>query len=264
MKIFTVTKNKTLTLAAFFGVFMVGNVFAQLPRYYQEAPKNNEGTVMTVNILFGGHATAADLSDRFGSHLSTGLGLDLISKNDWLAGIQGVFYFGSNVNEDVLFSLRNPDGLIFGGNGDIATIQLRMRGIYLGGHVGRMFRFNSKKRSGIRATIGAGLYQHKVRIQDDPVVAVPQLNKTYKKGYDQLSNGLGLTQFIGYQHLGAMRRANFIIGIELTQGFTQNRRSFDFESRTEINNSRFDLAVGIRAQWLIPFYLGESAEDIRY
>ncbi|MEO1258401.1 MAG: hypothetical protein AAFZ15_06375 [Bacteroidota bacterium] len=254
----------TVFWISLFGATLTTDAFAQLPRYYQETAKNNEGAVVTANFLFGGHLAAADLSDRFGSHLSMGLGTDYITQKDWIIGAQGSFYFGSNVNEDVISSVRNSDGLIFGANGDIATIQLRLRGIYIGGHIGKHFRLNSQKRSGIRATLGAGLYQHKVRIQDDPVVAVPQLNKSYKKGYDQLSNGFALTQFIGYQHLGAMRRANFIIGIELTQGFTQNRRSFDFETRSDINDSRFDLVVGLRAQWLLPFYLGESAEDIRY
>ncbi len=237
---------------------------AQLPRYYQQQAKNNEGNIMTANILFGGHLPLADLSDRFGNHLSAGLGLDYITQKDWVMGVHGYFYFGTDVKEDVIASVKGSDGLIFGGIGDIATVELRQRGIQLEAHVGKIFRLDDKKRSGIRATLGGGFYQHKIRIQDDPVVSVPQLNSNYKKGYDRLSNGLGLTQFIGYQHLGNLRRANFIIGIEITEAFTQNRRSFNFDTRSADTSSRFDLVIGIRAAWQLPFYLGETAEDIRY
>ena len=245
-------------------VLIVNEATAQMPSYYREEPKNNNGSILTTNIQFGWHLPAGDMGDRFGDHLSTGLGMDYITGKDWLVGAQWNFYFGSKIKEDVIATLRNEEGLLFGGNQDVASILLRQRGIYIGGHVGKIFRLSSKKRSGIRATFGAGLFQHKVRIQDDPVVSVPQLSKEYKKGYDRLTNGLALTQFIGYQHLGNMRRANFTIGIEMIQGFTQNRRNFNFDSRSEETASRLDLSFGIRATWQIPFYLGESADDIRY
>ena len=244
--------------------FITSSAMAQLPRYHQQQEKNNEGTVMTVNILFGGHLTVGDLADRFGSHASTGLGIDFVTSKDWVVGTHGVFYFGSKVKEDVISSLRDPNGLIFGANGDLSAVGLKQRGIQIEGHLGKIFRINQKRRSGIRATIGGSFYQHKVRIQDDPVVAIPQLSKEYKRGYDRLSNGFGLTQFIGYQHLGKMRRANFIIGLELTEAFTQNRRNFNFDTRSEDTASRFDMIYGFRIAWMLPFYLGENAEDIRY
>ncbi len=262
-------KNLTLKIICRTGIvslfcFASTFVMAQLPRYLQEQPKNNEGSILTVNMMFGGHLSAADLADRFGNHMSTGIGVDYITPNDWFIGTQGIFYFGSKVKEDVIASLRDSDGLIFGANGDLSSIELRQRGIQVAGHLGRIFRLNKKKRSGVRATIGGSFFQHKVRIQDDPVVPIPQLNKEYKRGYDRLSNGFGITQFIGYQHLGSMRRANFIIGIELTEAFTQNRRSFNFDTRSVDTSSRFDLVYGFRIAWQLPFYLGESAEDIQY
>lgn len=244
--------------------FGVVSSFAQIPRYYKEASKNNNGNIIAVDFLFGAHDPAADLSDRFGGHLSTGLGFDYITAKDWIIGGQWNFYFGSKVKEDVIASLRSSDGLIFGNNQNLAEVLLRQRGLYIGGHLGKIFRLKESSRSGIRVTLGAGIFQHKVRIQDDPVVDVPQLDKNYKKGYDRLTNGLGLTQFIGYQHLGRMRRANFFIGLELTEGFTQNRRALNYDSRLEENDMRFDMAYGIRVGWQLPFYMGENAEEIRY
>ncbi|HFA49531.1 MAG TPA: hypothetical protein ENJ95_11005 [Bacteroidetes bacterium] len=245
-------------------LFFASAAFAQLPRYYRQQPKNNEGDLMTVNMYFGGHNTAGDLSDRFGDHASAGLGLDYITAKGFIMGVQGSFYFGTKVREDVIAGLRNESGLIFGNLGGIADIQLRQRGLYVGGHVGKLFRLKKELRSGIRATAGAGFYQHKIRIQDDPLVSVALLSSEYKKGYDRLSNGLGFTQFVGYQYLGKIRRVNFLVGLELTEGFTKNRRNFNFDTRSADTKTRFDFAYGFRVAWLLPFYIGEEGESIRY
>lgn len=258
------TWNKKFILAFHFAVIITINGMAQLPRYYQNAPKNNNGNLMTVDMLFGGHGSAADLGDRYGGFMSTGLGVDYITTNDFIIGGQGMILFGSTVKEDVIANVRNEDGLLFGDEGGIADIGLRQRGLKFDLHVGKIFRFKEESRSGIRATIGGGFFQHKIRIQDDPQVYVSQLNKEYKKGYDRLSNGIGITEFIGYQHLGKYRRVNFFIGVELTQAFTKNRRSFNFDTISANNDSRFDFSYGVRFGWILPFYLGEEASEIRY
>ena len=255
-------------LKAVFLLFLLLNItpelLAQLPQYYRQEKKNNEGAILTVNILAGVHLPGGDLADRFGSHSSIGLGMDFISPGDWIMGAQWNFYFGNKVKEDVIANLRSPEGLIFGANGDVATVPLRQRGVYIGGHIGKLLRLNTANRKGLRITAGAGFFQHKIRIQDDPVVQVPQLDKQYEKGYDRLSNGLSFTEFAGYQFLGDFRRLNFIVGFEFSQAFTQNRRNFNYDSRMEDNSPRLDLTFGLRAQWLLPFYLGDKAEEIRY
>ena len=257
--------NKFLFISLpFLMLFCATAASAQLPRYYRQQAKNNEGKLLTVDVYFGGHKTASDLFDRYGDHSSVGLGLDYFTAKDFIIGAQGNFYFGANVKEDVIAGVRNGSGLIFGNLGGIAEIQLRQRGLYLGGHVGKVFRLKKELRLGIRATAGAGFYQHKIRIQDDPQVGVAQLGKEYKKGYDRLTNGLGLTQFIGYQHLGKLRRINFLVGLELTEGFTKNRRNFNFDTRTADTRSRFDFVYGFRIGWQLPFYIGEDAAEIRY
>ncbi len=252
-----------LFLACFlFG--MASQASAQVPRYYQNTPKNNNGKALTVNMLFGGHGSGADLGDRFGNHMSFGLGMDYITSKDLIFGAQGVISFGNNVEEDVIAVVKNEDGLIFGDGGAIATIDLRQRGMNIDAHFGKLFRLGKEGRSGIRATIGVGLFQHKIRIQDDPQVFISQLNDDYKKGYDRLTNGVGITEFIGYQHLGKLRRINFFAGLELTQAFTKNRRSYNFDTRSADTESRLDLAYGFRIGWLLPFYLGEDSGEIRY
>src|SRR5690606_10623621 len=124
------------------------------------------------------------------------------------------------VKEDVLAGIRGPDGLLISNDRSVADIQLRERGFYVGGHLGKLFRlsdFNPK--TGIRLTVGAGVLQHQIRLQEEVNVSVSAISGDYKKGYDRLSNGLALNQFIGYQHFSLNRRINFYAGFEFTQAF---------------------------------------------
>jgi hypothetical protein len=230
-----------------------------------EKERNNEGAVLLMNVMYGGHLPEGDLKDRFGGNFSAGLGLELLTQKNYLFGVQTHFHFGSEVKEDVLAPLRSEEGLIFDEGYLIADVKLRQRALYFGGHIGKIFRLNQEGgRSGLKATIGAGFLQHKIRVQDAPLTSVPQLSKEYKKGYDRLTNGLALSQFIGYHHLDPKRLVNFLAGFEFTQAFTQNRRSFNFDTRTKEDRSRLDLLFGFRIGWTLPFYVGESADDIQY
>ena len=69
--------------------------------------------------------------------------------------------------------------------------------------------------SGILLMGGAGILQHKIRYEI-PDNNAPQLSSEHKKGYDRLSNGPSISQFIGYVHFGNNRTINFHIGAEFT------------------------------------------------
>lgn len=237
---------------------------AQRNRYYQ-VQRSNEGNILLINAFYGIHFPGGDLKDRFGNNFSTGGAVDFLTKKNLILGVQTNFLFGSNVNTDVLENLRNDEGMIFGNDGGIAEVRLRERGLYIGGHIGKIFPISDvNRRSGLRLTIGGGYLQHKIRIQDDPQVYVSTLNAEYKKGYDRFSNGFALTEFIGYQYLAPSRRINFMLGLEMTQAFTRNRRSYNFDTRESENDKRLDLLYGIRIGWTLPLYIGENPEEIRY
>ncbi len=226
----------------------------------------NKGNGILVNLSYGLQMPGGDIKPRFGNNSNLGLGLEYITdETNWIFGFEGYFIFGSNVKQDVLSTLRTPEGFIIGNDRNYADIQLRERGIYTGALVGKIIPFSeTRKRSGLRITLGAGLLQHKIRIQDDPNRSVPQLLGDYKKGYDRLTNGLAFNEFIGYQRLSENKRLNFYIGIEMTQGFTQNRRDFNFDTQARDDAKRLDLFFGIRAGWVLPFYFGQSADEIYY
>jgi hypothetical protein len=254
-----------MRLILFLSLFLAAfQLEAQRNRYLQEE-RSNEGHVLLANFLYGGHLPGGDLADRFGENSSAGGAVDFLTKSNLIVGVQSNFYFGSNVHTDVLENLRDEEGAIFGDNGGIAELRLRQRGFYIGGHIGKIFPVSSTNaRSGIRLTLGGGFFRHKIRIQDDPQVFVPTLSGDYKKGYDRLTNGFALTEFIGYQYLAKNRRINFLAGFEFTQGFTEGRRSFNFDTRTGDTGQRLDLMFGFRIGWTLPFYIGENPDEIRY
>lgn len=217
------------------------------------------------HLSFSFQSPGADLGDRFGWNNSAGLGLELLNRKNFIFGVQVDFMFGTRVKEDVLANLRTSDGKIVGNNAGLSTVKLTQRG--WNGQVlfGKLFPFSKKNpRSGIRTTIGGGMLQHKIRIQQDPQSLVPQTIDIYAAGYDRLSNGLSLTEFIGYQKISENRTINFIFGVEFIQGFTQNRRDFNFDTRTEDNTKQFDFIIGGKMSWTIPFEINKNSDELFY
>ncbi|MFK7931964.1 MAG: hypothetical protein AB8G22_00560 [Saprospiraceae bacterium] len=224
-----------------------------------------DGKALLFNMDYAAANPTGDLSDRFGFHSEVGIGVDLLTaKSGWIIGLTGNIMYGTNVKEDVLATLRTDSGFIIGNDRDPASIQLRERGWYLGGHLGKIFSFTDNKKSGIRITVGSGLLQHKIRIQDDPERPVAALSGDYKAGYDRLTNGIAFREFIGYQYLSTNQRINFRVGVELTQGFTQNRRNFNFDTREVDDRNRTDIILGFKLGWTLPFYLDATQQEIFY
>jgi hypothetical protein len=256
----------TLPMRTYFWLFLLLPLLSTAQEYGEF--DLNRGNGILFNVSYAYHSPGGDLGKRFGDHFSVGSGLEFITdKGNWLFGLGMNYYFGNQVAENPILGLLNDQGGIIGNNRGYADIQLRMRGYYLGGHVGKLIPlgFSRNPRSGLRVTASAGLLQHKIRIQDDPLNFVPQLDDQYKKGYDRLSNGLAFTEFIGYQILSTNKLINFFAGVEFTQGFTMSRRAFDFASRQQDTTERVDLNVGFRVGWILPFYVGERAsEEIYY
>jgi hypothetical protein len=229
-----------------------------MPPRPDEGEARNKGKAILLHLTFGAHTPLGDMADRFGVDGNFGAMVEYLTENNFIMGVEGHYLFGSEVKEDPLAILRTPEGGIIGNNRLVASVVLRERGYYMGGMVGKLFTFN-EKRSGIRVTAGAGLLRHWIRVQDDNS-SVTQLTGSYKKGYDRLTGGLALNQFIGWQHLAANRRSNFLIGIEFNQGFTKSLRDWDFNDMKKLEGNRLDLRVGLRVAWTLPFYQGKSEE----
>lgn len=257
-------KIKAMRISLFILLFFLLNLTLPAQRRWVQE-RSNEGGALLLNMTYGLHTPGGDLAKRFGANSSTGGGIEYLTKGNFIIGTYFYFLFGTRVKTDVLAPLKDENGNLYSDAFGISAVQLRERGWKTGVHFGKLFSLGANKRSGIRATVGAGFLQHKIRLQDDPVGGkVSLISGDYAKGYDRLTNGLALTEFISYQLLAKNRRVNFFAGFEFSQGFTQNRRSFHFDTRTSETESRLDLLYGIRFGWTLPFYFGENAEEIQY
>jgi len=195
-----------------------------------------------------------DLAQRFGSNANVGGGLFYKSKRNFIFLLEGNYFFGEHIKEDSLFHLiKNPNGYIIDGDGMYADVRTYERGYTLMGKAGKIFNiFDDNPNSGVILMMGAGFMQHKIRIEN-PGQTVAQLKDDYKKGYDKLSNGPALSQFIGYVHYSENRVTNYRIGFEFTQAFTKARRNYDFDLMKKDDRARIDLMYGLKISWMLPF-----------
>lgn len=253
--------SKSILLTIFLMILFWESSFAQ-----SEDNRANKGGLIAFQLSYAYELSGADLKARFGNNSSVGLATEwMTDKGQWIIGAKLNYSFGNKVKQDVIADLRTPALAIIANDRSYADIQLRERGFYTGIVLGKLFLLPSvEKRSGVRFTLSTGLLQHKIRIQDDPIKPVAQLNDNLKKGYDRLSNGLAFNEFIGYQILSNSGRMNFIIGFEFTQGFTQNRRSFNYDTRMKETTKRIDLQSGVRVTWVLPLYIGRESSDFYY
>jgi len=194
------------------------------------------------------------MAKRFGENSAMQLNVDFKTKYNWVLGVNGSYFFGKIIKESLFDSISTADGQVINRAGQFADIRLYERGFTLSGTIGRLITFNRPNpNSGLMVNIGLGFMQHKIRIEtigND----VPQLSKEYKKGYDRLSNGFLLTESIGYLYLSNNRLANIYIGLDCMQGFTRNRRSFDYDLMKKDTQKRVDILFGGRIAWILPLY----------
>jgi len=194
------------------------------------------------------------------------MGIESINQKSRLFyGIEGNFFFGSNVKEDVLTQLRTMDGSIIGINGETGDVGLKERGIYFGVHTGKIFSTTDKNSSltGIRTQIGFGLLQHKIRVQDNLKSIVP-LNKEYRQGYDRLTNGGAIHLAAGYQYDSPYNNFHFKIMGDMMAGLTKSRRDLDYATGVYLDQKRTDILFGINIAYVVMISRTSTAENIYY
>lgn len=246
-----------LSLRTLFAFFIV-SVFCVLQSHEASAQRNiRDSLVFTPHISFNYafQMPAGDLENRFGNNSNVGLSFHIKTKTNWYFGAEWSYMFGKSVNEEGLMqNLITDEGFIVDNEGGLARILIQERGSLTTLNVGKVIplRF-SNVNSGLLFKAGVGLMQHRIRIESQENV-ITQLEDEYLKGYDRLTNGLVLSQFLGYFHMSDNRLTNLYGGIEFYEGFTQGRRDYNFDTRDVDNEPRMDILFGIRVGWVIHIY----------
>jgi hypothetical protein len=212
-------------------------------------------TVPLVGVNIGGQLPSGDLASRFGPNLRAGGSFLIKTKGNWIYGIDAFYFFGRNVKEDVLKQLKTPEGRITDNEGYPADIRVTERGLASHLVFGRLFNLKGliNPNSGFVFWFGAGYLQHKVNIYDAQH-KVAAVNGNLRNGYDRLTGGLSLTEFIGYMYLSQNRLLNFYLGIEAAQAFTHSFRKLNYDTGLPDIAKRFDALTGLRIGWILPLY----------
>jgi hypothetical protein len=229
--------------------FAVGGLNAQM------SVRDSSIYTPMVGVSYAFQMPAGDMVTRFGNNSSLCLHVDFKSKSYLILGVNGGYFFGNTVKEDIFKNIANKDGSITGRDGQLADVRLWERGFNVSGTIGGMFKHFKKPNpnTGLIFNIGFGFIQHKIRIETIGN-GVPQLDTQYKKGYDRLTNGFLLTENLGYLFLSNNRLLNFSISLECMEGFTQNRRSYNFDTMEHDSKKRLDILYGARIAWILPLY----------
>ncbi|HEX4888713.1 MAG TPA: hypothetical protein VFV37_11750 [Luteibaculaceae bacterium] len=198
---------------------------------------------------------AGTLKERFGLNSNIGGSVFYKTSKNFLFGAESSFMFSRQVKEkDLLKGISSDEGEIFDQDSRISQVILFQRGFTLTASVGKLFPIiGPNPNSGLLVKLGGGFMQHKIRVEHQNN-RIPQLEGDYKKGYDRLTNGPMLSQFLGYMHMSNNKLINFMVGFECVQGFTQSRRSFNFDTRQADTRKRLDILYGVRLGWSISLY----------
>ena len=199
-----------------------------------------------------------DLAKRFGNNMSAGGAMIYKFKRNYLVSIQGNYFFGKNVKDDVLSQLETAtkSGQVFviDNQGMPADLRVNERGWNLTINFGKIFYIGGvNKNRGIQYEVGLGYFQHKIKLYDAQK-KVAAVKADWVKGYDRLSIGPCLYQYLGYTYLSSNRFVNFTLGFEMYYAQTQNVRYYDYSTATVDDKKRNDFLFGFRFGWILPVY----------
>ncbi|MHB1279526.1 MAG: hypothetical protein ACYC1Q_14150 [Bacteroidia bacterium] len=206
-----------------------------------------------------------DLAKRYSGGSAVGAGVYYKTGTNWFFGVEGAYWFGAGLREKGIFdAITDSNGYAVDNNGGLIPVNAQQRGYTLGVKVGKIIPLGRRNRnSGLMISLGGGYVEHYLRLANN-TIGVAALQGDFRYGYDRLTSGLMINQFVGYQNLDKRNRLNFFIGMEFMQGFTTSRRKIDYDLMTGNPNKRMDTYVGIRFGWLLPIYTGVVSESGGY
>lgn len=217
---------------------------------------------LTVDFSYGINQPIGILAQRFGNASSIGLGVNVFNvAHGFRYGVNGNYFFGSDVKEDVLAPYRTADGNILSDLNTYSSVLLRERGLYIGADIGKIFKFRSNGDyfHGISLSLGAGFLMHQIRVQNDNKDAL-QIQGSYTSGYDRLTAGVGVEESVAYNYISHDKTINFFLRLEATEGLTKNQRGYNFDTRQYDTATRLDVILAARIGWSFALFAHFQAD----
>jgi len=231
----------------------------------QERSSDSAVSAFIPNFSYAYQFSGGDIAKTFGNNSTIGGGFFYKTKKNFIYSLDVNFIFGNQIAgaDQILKFVLNSNGYVIDGNGTLALFAMYERGYTLNFRFGKIFNVLSPNpNSGLMIMGGLGYLTHRLVI-DNQYRTAPQISGDYAKGYDRLTAGVNLNQFIGYFFMGKTRVLNFYGGFEFIQGFTKSQRDYVFDLERKDTENKIDLFYGIRVGWMIPFNR-RSAPDKYY
>lgn len=241
--------------------FVVSPFFSAAQNYL----KDSVLSIPMVSARVSAHLPGADLAERFGASFAAGPGFTWKTDKNWVWEAGFDYLFGNQVKiKDSIFRLiQTSHKFIIDGNGTPADVSTQERGYFFYVRTGKLLPLRKPNpNSGLLLMAGGGFLIHKIAISVLENTA-PQLKGDYKRGYDRLTAGPSLSQFVGYQYLSNNRKYNFFVGLEVQEAFTHSLRDYDFDRMAPDTQNRLDLLIGLKAGWILPIY-GRAPKEFYY
>lgn len=241
----------------------------------QEQPKTGKATVakqpyepsnaFLISPIYTAQWPFGNMADRFGFNNLFGLQVMYKMKKNWIIGLEGSFLFGTKLRENyVIDHITTNTGQLIGQQNELVRVKSQEIGYSLKFNVGKIIPFSHKyPDAGLLLMTGFGFLQHKIGLNVRENI-LPQLDKTYRKGYDRMSNGPVISQFIGGVFLARKKFISAYAGLQFDLAFTENRRPYDFYLQRKLSEKRLDMFIGIRVGWILPIFLQASEKEYYY
>lgn len=203
-----------------------------------------------------------DFAEYFANSAAVGGDVQYKFRSHWMISAGARFHFSDRIRQEteIFGGMITETGFILNLNGEYANISFRENGYEITADVSRVFpQWGHNANSGPIISAGVGYVTHYIFIRSNED-NVPNLSDEYAKGYDRLHRGLLTRQFIGYFHAGSNKRLNFTVGFEFMQGFTQNVRKFNYDTRQPDTGSKLDLYYGLKLSWFLPLYSSNTQQ----
>lgn len=240
-------------------VFISFQAYAQKDIFADKKLPARNGLIFAANGNFD--IPGGDMGKRFGLSYRIGPAIMYKTKSNWMFGTKADFILGNKIREDsLLINMLDNNSTILNNAGQRVGIRIYEQGYMLGIQAGKIFSLSkTNSDNGIMALTTVGFMQHRINVFDRDK-SIPQIRGEYRKGYDRLTNGIFVEEYICYNYFANNGMINFNIGLDITAGFTRGRRDYLYDvMRTDVG-SRMDILFGIRGGWYIPIFKKKSEE----
>lgn len=241
------------------------------PKTDSVAPKKyaHRYSTLIIDVAYGMQTPLGDMAKIYRTNFNVNGRINYITRNHLILSVGGDFIFNDILRRDLVVNLRESSGYIIDKQGALADVKQGLRGFYVNAGIGKFWNLSKsrRRRMGFECRVTGGYFQHWARIKVDGEDLV-QLMGEYNKGYDRKSSGVAFQQYIGFRVMSANRLTNLFIGIDALEGITYNRRAWNYDERKADTSAKFDVLLGFRAGFSIPFpiynYRKETDADLKF